>query len=67
MGASYGVQYRCLVSSNLQSWAETAPFQVAAATNEDQPAYEIVTLQLPAGSIAGETKLLLRVLAEAAN
>jgi len=65
--ANYGVQYRYLVSSNLQSWTETTPFQVAAATNEDVPAYEIVTLQLPVGTIAGHTKLFLRVLAEAAN
>jgi len=65
--AGYGLQYRYFVSSNLVAWTETTPTQVGAATNEDQPGYEIVTLQLPAVTIAGQSKLFLRVLAEPLN
>jgi autotransporter-associated beta strand protein len=65
--AGFGVRYRYFVSEDLNTWIETTPVEVNASTNEDSPAYEIVTMQLPASAIAGKNKLFLRVLAESAN
>ncbi|HEY2083363.1 MAG TPA: sulfatase-like hydrolase/transferase, partial [Verrucomicrobiae bacterium] len=65
--ANYGLRYRYFVSQDLSTWTETTPTQVSAATNEDKAGYEIVTMQLPASLILGQSKLFLRVLAEPAN
>lgn len=62
--ANYGLRYRYFTSPDLKTWTETTPVQVSAATNEDKPGYEIVTMKIPAGAIAGQTNLFLRVLAE---
>lgn len=65
--ANYGLRYRYLISPDLQSWTETTPVQIGVASNEDKPGYEIVNMELPAASIAGHSKLFLRVLAEVTN
>ncbi len=62
--ASYGVHYRYFVSDDLKTWLETTPVEADVASNEDNPGYEIVTLQLPAAALVGKTQLFLRVLAE---
>jgi arylsulfatase len=65
--ANYGLRYRYFVSEDLATWTETTPTQISAATNEDKDGYEIVTMQLPASLISGQSKLFLRVLGEPAN
>ena len=64
---NYGLEYHYYTSTDLQSWTETTPVQVGVASNEDKAGYEIVTLKLPAASIAGLSKLFLRVLAKTTN
>ncbi|MGC3958379.1 MAG: sulfatase-like hydrolase/transferase [Verrucomicrobiota bacterium] len=65
--ANYGLRYRYFVSPDLQAWSETTPTQVGVASNEDKPGYEMVTMKLLAASIAGQSKLFLRVRAEMTN
>jgi hypothetical protein len=65
--ATLGINYRYFVSEDLNSWQETSPATITADPNEDNPGYEVVVMQLPATSIAGKTKLFLRVLAEMVN
>jgi hypothetical protein len=65
--ASYGLRYRYFASDDLAAWTEVTPVQVSAQSNEDNPGYEVVTLQLPSASIAGKSILFLRVLAEPVN
>lgn len=65
--ANYGLRYRYFISADLTNWVETAPTQVNSQSNEDFPAYEVVTVQLPSTAIAGKEKLFLRVEAESVN
>jgi hypothetical protein len=51
----------------MKAWTEVTPVVIGAATNEDYPTYEIVTVQLPAAAIVGKDNLFLRVLAEPVN
>jgi hypothetical protein len=65
--AAVGLEFHCLISSNLMNWAETTPTVLAANVNEDKPAYEVVTLKLPASATTNKSSLFLRIRADVAG
>ncbi|MCB1130893.1 MAG: hypothetical protein KDN05_07160, partial [Verrucomicrobiae bacterium] len=56
-GASFIYQ----ASGDLTDWKTVEVTEVSALPSEDDPAYEIVTVEFPAGEIAGAEKVFVRV------
>jgi len=61
--AAVGLQYHFLVSTDLANWSEVTPNLVSSSVNEDNPNYEVDTLELPAAVTANQGKLFVRILA----